>query len=192
MAMPDETFQLYARYLVGGVIIIHGTSSKETTAAHQLGDELKRLGVLNPHWVPVSLKELSAAISKAKQVILLFNSLDNFMKKLRHADQFAIQMNYLRVDTMLVVAKYSVIPDQSPLHNYMCLNVEEEPQKLAEQCMTIFGGMYVYTYKLRGNHLGSRECLLWYTVVFSYMCSTTVSLSNSKQPYLTPQYILHP
>ena len=155
MASVDVTLQLYVSSLTGGVIIIHGTSSKETAAANQLGDQLKCLNVVDTQCVIVSLKELSAAIRKARHVVLLFNSLDNFMKKLRNVDEFVAQINDLRENTMLIVARHSVIPDRSPLNNYMCLDFEDEPQKLAKKCVTIFGGMhanYSHTYTRAIQH----------------------------------------
>ena len=143
-SIESDTLQLYVSKLNGRVLIIHGTSSKEAIVANRLEDQLKFLNVIDSHCVVVSLKELSAAIKKARHVVLLFNSFENFTKKLRHVEEFVAQINDLRENMMLVIAKHSVIPDQGPLSNCMCLNVDDEPQELAKKCVTIFGGMYAY------------------------------------------------
>jgi len=191
-----DTLQLYVSKLNGRVLIIHGTSSKEATVANLLEDQLKLLNVVDSHCVTVSLKELSAAIKKARHVVLLFNCIESFTKKLRHVEEFVAQINDLRENMMLVIAKHSIMPDQGPLSNCMCLNVEDEPRELAKKCVTIFGGMYayhtcicgtphrthaqyrtnttqlpmMYVSHLKGNDLGNkldRGCLLWYTWVLS-------------------------
>jgi len=146
-----DPLQLYVSNLNGRIIIIHGISSRETAIANQLGDQLKLLNVVDTQCVIVSLKELRAAIKKAGHVVLLFNSFDNFIKKLRHTEEFVAQINVLRENMMLVIARHSIVPDQGPLNNCMCLNFEEEPQELAKKCVTIFGGMY-------HTHMCSRAC----------------------------------
>lgn len=144
MSIDETTIAVYVAHLNGNVIVVHGTNPKEITVAKQLAESLKGLGVRGTECLPVSIKELSHAVEKAGHVILVFNSLENLTKKLRHGEEFTAQVSRMRQNGLVMVCKASQIPKYSPLIHFMQFSFDENVQQLAMKCLTIFGGNVVY------------------------------------------------
>jgi len=140
MATDQHTIAVYVKSLRGKILVIHGTSVKESTVAKQLEEQLTGLGTRETECLPVSVKELSHAVGKAGHVVLIFNSLDNFTRKLRHNDEFVTQVMRMRQSDLAVVCRGSQIPSNSPLIHFMRFGFDEDAHHLAVKCATVFGG----------------------------------------------------
>lgn len=141
MATVKNAIQVYIEHLRGRkIIVIHGTSFREVNIAKQLTEQLVALGSRGTEYFQVSVKELGRAIEKAKHVVLVFNSLENFRKKLRHSEEFTGQICKMRQNELVVVCKAFQIPNDSPLIHFMRFGFDEVVEQLATKCVTIFGG----------------------------------------------------
>ena len=140
MNTDERTIAVYVTHLQGNILVVHGTNPKEGIVAKQLAESLKGLGTRETDCLPVSLKELGHAVGRAGHVVLVFNSLDNLTKKLRHGEEFALQVGRMRQNGLVAVCKPAQIPKHSPLIHFMQFNFDEDVRHLAVKCLTVFGG----------------------------------------------------
>ena len=159
MSTIEGTIAVYLAHLHGKVIVIHGTSTREVAIARQLVEQLKILGIKDTECIPVSVRELGHAVRKAGHVVLVFNSLENLTKKLRHGEEFTAQVGRMRHNDLVLVCKGSQILSYSPLIHFMQFNFDEDVQCLAVKCLTVFGGNYCHSNCYRLLARGSGYCI---------------------------------
>lgn len=140
MATDDKTIQIYVAHLRGKIIVVHGTSQRETTVAKQLAGLLIAWRARDTECLPINVKELSHAVGKVNHIVLVFNSLDSLTKKLAHAKEFITQISHKRETDLVIVCNSSQVPKTAPFIYFMQFNFDEEVQHLVVKCLAIFGG----------------------------------------------------
>ena len=142
MATHERTIEIYARNLRGKIIVIHGTNPKEVTVAKRLAESLTAHGTRETEYLAVSVRELGHAVSTASHIVLVFNSMENLTKRLRHNEEFTAHIGKMRLNDLVVVCKAMQIPRSSPLIHFMQFSFDENAHHLAVKCLTIFGGIF--------------------------------------------------
>ena len=141
MTTDDRTIDVYVKQLRGKIFVIHGTSPKEVDVARTLGASLATHGVPETESIAVDVKKLSHIVGTAGHIALVFNSMDNLIKKLRHNAEFTSHIGKMRQNDLVVVCKPTQISKSSPLIHFMQFNFDEDVRHLAVKCLTIFGGI---------------------------------------------------
>ena len=145
MATHERTIEIYIRHLRGKIIIIYGSNSKELAVAKGLADSLTTRWARETECLAVNARELGHAVGTASHIVLVFNSMENLTKKLRHNEEFTAHISKMRLNDLVVVCKATQIPKFSPLIHFMQFSFDEDPHNLAVKCLTIFGGIYSST-----------------------------------------------
>ena len=141
MAAHEKTIEIYVKQLRGKIIVIHGTNPKEAAVAKRLVDSLTALGTRETEYLAVNARELGHAVSTASHIVLVFNSMENLIKKLQHNGEFTAHIGKMRQNDLVVVCKATQISKVSPLIHFMQFSFDEDAHHLAVKCLTIFGGI---------------------------------------------------